>query len=470
MSVRSSLLGNIGIIVVLNLLTKPIWVVTENLVQNALGHTVWGGYGAILGFTLIVGALAELGVNQYCTKTLSHQPEKYERLFPYFWGIKLVTGLLYFTLLLGLGWALGYTQQIGLLLGIGFAQWIIGLVAFFRALMQARHDFKLDALAGVLDKTLLLLPVLFLLAVGISIHSFIAAVLGTSLFSLVLFGGWALRRYGWVRPRLSLPQLRSILGRSSHFALIFLLFMSLERLNLVLVERWAGEEANGLYQGAYRFFSMFQMYLWTVLPIFYAKFARNHLDAAPEQQRLFNTGQGVVAVPMLWIFLVLWHDNVFLFGLFKNSSPEQIGLMAETLRVMSLALLFNSVFNIYSTYLTASGRERYVNLLLILAILVDVVVLRSYVGELGPVAGAYGLVAAFAVLSVGFVYSLWRTTVLRPPLLLLLKLLLVLALGQGVFMLGNALDFSWVLVSLAAGLVMLGLSLALRVIELRLRT
>lgn len=463
-----SLVGNLGLIVALNLLTKPLWVILENLVQDRIGHDTWGYYGAILSFCLIIGALTELGVNQYCTKTLGAQPERHAELFPTLWGIKLLSGLAYLLLLLGGGWLMGYLADWPLLLAVGAAQWIIGLVSFYRALMQAHHHFRLDTLAGVADKTLLMLPVGTLLVTGIWLMGYVWAVLGTSLVTLLVFGGIALRRYGWQAPSFGLPQMRTILRSTLPFAPIFILFLILEKVNPILLEKAVGKAETGLYQAAFRYFSVFQMYLWTVLPIFYAKFARSHIQAPAERQRLFSAGQGIVALPMLWVCLVLWFygDHLFLL-FFRHSTPAQLAEMTASLRWLALALLFNSVFNIYSTYLTATGGERYVNFWVALAIVANVATLWLLAPHWGQQAGALSLTVGFGVMSLGFVGSYVATTGLRVPLGLLLRLLLVLALGYGLLWLMAPLH--WMLSSTLAGVGILAAGLALKTLDLKMK-
>ena len=41
----------------------------------------------------------------------------------------------------------------------------------------------------------------------------------------------------------------------------------------VMLERMAGDVPTGLYAAAYRWLDAFSMYLWIVLPMFFARFA-----------------------------------------------------------------------------------------------------------------------------------------------------------------------------------------------------
>ncbi|MBX3101178.1 MAG: oligosaccharide flippase family protein [Bacteroidetes bacterium] len=466
-----NLIRNIGLIVVLNLLTKPLWVVVENLVQNALGHATWGAYTAINVLALILGAVTELGINQYSTKTLAAHPERYAELFPRILAIKLGSGLVFMGLLLGAGSLMGYGGvQTGTLLLVGGIQFTIGLTAFWRALMQARQNFRLDTLAGVTDKTIITLPVLVLLHTGISLHSYLWTVLATSVLTLLVFGGIAARRYGIFWPSFRPQPLGGVLQRSMPFALIFLLFLVQERLSALLLERWDGPESAGLFQGAYRFFAMFQMYLWTVLPIFYAKFAQGYLKPTEEQLRLFRAGQGIVAVPMIAVCGFLFFYAEHLFFLFSHSTPAELAQMTACLRILSIALLLNALFNIYSTYLTATGKESYVNLLLILAIPFSTLVTWLFVARLGPQAGAWGILAAFAVLCKGYVYFTYRHTSLPVAWGTLARLLATCLVSGAGYWACTQLGIHWLLAGILVSGLVLGTGFLLKLFDFKLHS
>jgi hypothetical protein len=65
----------------------------------------------------------------------------------------------------------------------------------------------------------------------------------------------------------------TLLRRLMPYTLLVLVSGLNERINQVLIERLSGPYENGLYLGAYRWFGASLMYLWIVLPIFYARFA-----------------------------------------------------------------------------------------------------------------------------------------------------------------------------------------------------
>jgi O-antigen/teichoic acid export membrane protein len=417
----------------------------------------------------MLGALTELGVNQYATKTLASHPERYRSLFPALLGLKLLATVVYMVLLLALGYAMGYAPaHLSTLIIVGAVQALVGFMAFWRALMQAHQHFRLDTLAGVTDRTVGALPVLALLHWGITLHSYVLSLLAMATLTLLVFGGIAAKRYGLLRPTFRPAALRPVLARSAPFALIFLLFLVQERLGTLLLERWDSPKSAGLFQGAYRFFAMLQMYLWTVLPIFYAKFAQGYLHPVADRARLFRAGMGVVAVPMMAVCGFLYFYAPQLFFLFSDSTPTEIARMSDCLRVLALALALNAIFNIYSTYLTATGKERYVNALLLIAIPLSAAITWMLVGTQGPLAAAWGILGAFALLSLGYVVALARTTDMPIAAGMLLRIAVVATVTAGCFWACHHGGLHWFWAGLLGTAVALAAGWALRMFDLKL--
>ena len=94
--------------VVLNLLVKPIWVLTEMEVQDSIGHEAWGMYAAALSLGFIFLTLADLGVNYYATKSLAADAGQLQREFPHLMGLKLSLLLIYPPIMYGVGLLIGY--------------------------------------------------------------------------------------------------------------------------------------------------------------------------------------------------------------------------------------------------------------------------------------------------------------------------------------------------------------------------
>ncbi len=387
----------------LNLLVKPIWVLTEMEVQDVVGHQAWGMYAAAMSFGFLFLTLADLGINYYATKSLAAAPEQLRAQFPQLISVKLVLLLVYPLLMYGAGWSLGYeAQQLYLLVLLSLVQAGAQLMEFFRANFRALQRFGWDALLSITDRLLLLGLVLGLLATGLSIEQFVYARLLAIGLSVVLFYALLTRLHGWLRPRFSWRLVRQLVRGSLPFAAMTMLYSIHDKVDQVMLERMAGDVPTGLYAAAYRWLDALSMYLWMVLPMFFARFAHHQRDGA-EQQKLLKLGQLITGLPLTFVCVAGWFGAEELFFLYDQSTAAaELAVMTACLRALFVALLINGHLAVFSTLLTSTGHERFVNRLIGLSIALNVLLNALLIPAHGAVACAWATVASFALSGVGY--------------------------------------------------------------------
>jgi O-antigen/teichoic acid export membrane protein len=420
----------LGKIIALNLLAKPLWLLAENWVQDKVGHASYGKFAALFNFSLLLAALVEGGLAQHLAR--SFRPQATDSLAQKILGLRLLLNAFALLAAPALGYLLGYSEkELVLLLLLGVFHFLQSIISFLRALLQALQRFGKDAYASIGDKVLLLLGLPILVFAGLTVYSFALGLTLSAGCVLVLLG-WELRAY-WFPPILpNLKTAREVLSKSWGLALMALLFSALERLNFILLERTSGSVENSLYAGAYRWYSAVSMYLWTVLPPFYARFAK-----APQDQALFNSAQIIVSLPIMGVCAFLFWYTPYVFFLFQESNAQEIEGMTLTLKGLTLGLLANGVFNVYSTHLSACNREKYVNFLLLPAVCLNALFTLGAAQAYGAFAGALGLTVSLLFLSGGYVYFFTQKSGLKPPWGIILRLLtaffsLFIGLGLGV--------------------------------------
>lgn len=427
---------------------KPAWLLMEMQVQDAIGHEAWGLYSALLslGFLLIV--LADLGISPYFTRALATDPEGAERDFPGWLGLKIFLLMAYPLLLAAAGWLLGYRGAAGgLLILVAAIHGGAQMGQLFRAWLQGKHLFQLDSLLSVLDRVLLLGAVAWLLAYGIEAESFAWARIFTLWLTAAAMYLIIVRRRGPLVPQAAPAQQSAMLRRSLPFALMVILYALHDKIDQVMLERMAGSLPNGLYAGAYRWLDAFSMYLWTVLPLFFPRFAARGSDPAA-QAALLRPGQVITALPMLFAGAFVWSYGGSLLFLYRQSSAEELAIMVECLRALFVAAALNGVFAIFSTVLTASGHERAVNRIIAGSIAANILLNALLIPHFGAAGAAWATVASYALLDLAYAGYLffrlrwpvpWRQT----------GLLLLLGLAIGLIMSGlKALDLpAWAAVA-----------------------
>lgn len=466
-----NLFENISLAVILNLLIKSAWILVNNVVQDELGHEAFGTFMALYSLGFLFLALADMGINQYTTKTLASQPDLLKKLFPTLFSLKLTFSSVYPFFMVGVGFLLGYDQtQVFYLFLLCLLHGTVQMNFFFRANFQAFQKFRLDAFASILDRSILLAIVIILLQTEISLESYILANLLSVAVSMIILYVLLLRLVGFIAPAWKGRSARELLKGSLPFAVITVLYSVNDKVDQVMLERLLGPQEGphetGLYAGAYRWVDAFMMYLWTVLPIFFAKFA-HHIGDQKRLAKLLAFGQPIAALPMIFAggFVMLYGDK--LLWLFKNSSPEELATMAVCLKVLFIAVVVNGFFAIYSTLLTSTNHERFVSWMIFVSILMNITLNFIFIPRYGAIASAWTTLGSFSFLSLSYLYYIQFRLPIRIPYLQLFRLLAIAALFGGAFYALSLTALPWYLATAAAGLVLAGLAFGFRTIDLR---
>lgn len=436
----------------------------EMEIQDQVGHDAWGLYAALLSLGYLLLTFADLGINQYSTKTLANSPNLLKTYFPVLFSAKLFLTLLYPFIMLGIGWALGYRQEaLYLLFLLCLIQGGNQLAQFFRANFQALQQFKIDAWLSVAERIVLIALTLGLFWMGITLKGFVIARLLAVVFTIILFYLLLARNHGVFKPRWELGRIKEVVGLSMSFALMTILYSVHDKIDQVMVERLAGRVENGLYGGAYRWLEAFSMYLWIVLPIFFARFAY-YLDNLKEQEKLLHFGQKITAIPLIFVSVFVFFFGEKLLFLFDESTPEQIQVMTTCLSILFLAVFFNSIFSIFSTLLTSTGHEKQVNVIIIVGIALNIIGNAVFIPKYGAIASAWTTFATYLGMDIVYTIYLQVRVNIALPYLQMAKLFVLGGLTAGVFYGLTFLPLPWWAVTALAGIVYASLVFVLRLI------
>ena len=450
----------------LNLLVKPIGIVVENLVQDKIGHEAFGLFSALFSLATIGAVLSDLGISQLATKKIAADKSYFEAYFPTVFPVKILLAVLFPVLILALGFVLGYdAHALFLLFFIAFTFGISQFILFFRATLQGNQNFNVDAVGSVADKFLLVFFVLALLPIGLSLENFVyARTLATGLAFIALYF-LVTRLYGRLRIKLNRAHLKELLRESLPFALITLVYGINERVDIVMLERLSSAKEAGLYAGPYRWVDALMMYLWTILPIFFAKFALTIQDKK-EQEKLLHFGQVVVSLPIIFICVFSFFYGELFFFQFSNSTPQEIAAMVRNLQILFLNVLVHGFFAIYSTLLTSSNFEKPVSKLVAASIVLNLTLNFIFIPEFGSLAAAWNTLFCAVFVSVGYFIMVGRKVKIKLPYALLLKLVLLAVLLGGLFFGLTQRSGSWWLNTIVAGAGFLVLVFMLQIISL----
>jgi O-antigen/teichoic acid export membrane protein len=367
--------------------------------------------------------------------------------------------------MVGVGAMLGYSSaDLFYLLIICYSHSIAQLIAFFRAGFQSFQQFRIDAFASILDRLILIGIVAVLLSRNISLDSFVFAAFISLAISMVVLYVVLVKKVFPLVPGKADGSWAAMLKLSLPFAVLTILYSVNDKIDQVMLERIYSRHEAGLYGAAYRWIDTIMMYLWTVLPIFFARFAF-FIHSKKEQEKLLRFGQGIAAIPMIFcgIFALMYGEK--LLWQFKASTPAEIETMAYCLRILFIAVMVNGVFAIYSTLLTSTGHERFVGWAIFGSISLNITLNAILIPQFGARACAWDTVISFSSLSIAYIVYIFKNGEISIPWDKLLKIALAGLACAGIFFGLDRAGMEWYWVSCISGAALLGLSWVLKIIE-----
>jgi len=384
---RLRFLYNAGVVVLLNITIKPLWIFAiDRQVQNQAGPEAYGSYYALLNFSLLLGALLDAGMSNFNARRVAMQQGGQQFDVGSLLGLKTALFGLYIVLNLSFAWLSG-TALSWIFLLILMNQGVHFLNLFLRSYLSGLQQFKSEGFFGVLDK-LLMTAFAWPLLTG---NAYLSGTLMTDFVLIQSFAYittcvlllWRLQPHANLGWRFSTRQNLYWLRQSYPFALLGILMAGYTKLDAVLLSKLASEGhlAVGIYAAGYRLLDAASMVPVLVsgilLPQFASMIAKHQLDGAFVRTAALLLGgigslvAGVCHFQSEW--LMQW--------LYAHHTAEQ----TQVFRVLVYSFLPLSLNYVFGTLLTAGGRLRLLNGMAISALLLNiglnVVLIQAYGAE-----------------------------------------------------------------------------------------
>lgn len=419
--------------------------------QNDVDHTTWGSYAALNSLAIILAFLADPGVNQFLTKTIAESPELLRKVFPSLFVFKLILLPLYplavigFALLLGFK---GYDIYIAALLSCVYL--FIHFNGFLRANLQGNQLFNQDAWASNLDKFFLGIFILGLFALNfITLDNFVYARLISVAITFCALVIILIRKKVWVKPKYHKPHIKMFASMSIPYAWMTVLYSANERIDMVMLHSLYNSHETGVYNAAYRILDAAMMYLWIILPFFFAKLA--HFDSSDEDKdKLIKNGTAITALPLLFLSGFAFFFGKKMFFMFSNSTPEDIHSMQLYFVILSISLLIHGFFTIFSTYLTSNGHTRFVNSIIFWSIMLNISLNLFFIPLHGGLAAAVSTLISSAFLAISYLTYTKLYTNVQFPWGTWAKLLFIGLIYFSLLFAGNTLGYNWIFVTVVS--------------------
>ena len=399
-------LTNLGLLLFLNLLIKPVWIFGIDLtVQRIVGVGDYGFYFVILNFSFLFNIILDLGITNFNNRNIAQHNHLLNKHFSGILVLKLLLGLTYVVIAFIVALILRYNADQFRLLGwLAFNQFLLSFILYLRSNISGFMMFKTDSMLSVLDRLLMILFCGVLLwghvtASAFRIEWFVysqtaAYSITATLAFLIVVKKARFRKLTW-----NWPFFLMIIKQSLPFALLVLLMTFYNRLDPVMLESLlpsfskeqigifamvnhinphilgnlmaekTGNFQAGIYASGFRLLDAANMiaYLFGVLlvPIF---------------SKMIKKKQPIEHMLKLSFTLIITLAIIVGFGSFFYSY-EMMDLLYDThieastrvFRLLIPGFIAVSTTYIFGTLLTANGNLRQLNIIAFLGLVINLI-------------------------------------------------------------------------------------------------
>ncbi|HNX43420.1 MAG TPA: oligosaccharide flippase family protein [Bacteroidales bacterium] len=375
---RRKFLTNLGLLLFLNFLVKPFWILgIDRTVQNITGPEEYGFYASLLNFTFIFNILLDFGITNFNNRNIAQNSQLLNKHFSGIVSFKLLLGILFFVVTLGVGLIIGYKpRQMQFLMILGFNQFLTSFILYLRSNISGILHFKTDSVISVLDRLIMILICSVLLWGRVTdqpfrIEWFVYAQTIAYLITAVIAFGIVVRKSAFKKLQLSIPFARMIIKQSFPYAVLVLLMASYNRIDSVMLERLLpdnGDMQAGIYASAYRLLDAVNMiaYLFSVilLPMF-AKLIKEKLSV-----------EWLVKLSFTLLFtasiIVSAGSYFYSFELMDLLYVSHVTESSNIFRLLIIGFIPIATTYIFGTLLTANGSMKALNITAFLGMIINI--------------------------------------------------------------------------------------------------
>ncbi len=390
---QKKFLSNLVLIVVLNLLVKPFFILgIDAEVQNRVGEAVYGNYFSLLNFSFLLNILLDVGLTNYNAKNIAQHPHLVANHFGKILGLRFSLFFLYATFTLAAGWLIGYSsQEYYLLFWLMINQFLVAVVQFSRSNFAGLHLFKTDALISILDRFLLILICSALLWTNwfggeLKIEWFVYAQTFAYGLSAVISLILLYATIGRIKIKLKKAFSYSILKQSFPYALLILLMMMYSRIDAVMLERLLpnGDAAAGIYAQGFRLLDAVNMFALLfaglLLPIF-ARLLKDKIGLQSMTALAFRLLIGISLIVSMTCYF-------FQYELIELRYPGSTTEASSTFGFLILSFVPVAITYVFGTLLTANGSLKRLNQMALGGVVLNVVLNFILIRSQGVVGAA----------------------------------------------------------------------------------
>ncbi len=373
--VKKKFVTNLVLIILLNLLIKPLWIFgIDRNVQVLVGPGEFGLYITLFNLSLLLNIILDFGITNFNNRNISQNHQLLQKHFSSIVLLKFILAAAYGLAVFALALFLGYTsgRELNLLAFMALNQLLVSFTLYLRSNIAGMQMHTMNSVISVLDRALMILICGILLwghisGFQISIEWFVYAQTAAYLVTAAacfLIVAWKSR---FPKFRYDRKFFLVILKQSAPFALLTLLMSVYTRSDVIILEKLINPDAAGIYQNGFRIFdAAYQfalLFAVLLLPIF-SKMIKEKQDI----HELTLLSSLLLFIPMIALAV---GSQIYRTEIMSLMYDNNIGESAAFFGILMIAFLGMAGTIIYGTLLTANGSLRVLNITSAIALLIN---------------------------------------------------------------------------------------------------
>jgi len=402
-------LSNIILILVLNLIAKPLYVFGIDVqVQNIVGPESYGVYFALFNFCYLFQILLDPGLQNLNTQSVSADRSLFKSQFPQILFVKSILAIAFFLLIMALVYILDYPKTYyNYILLIIILQILISFLLFLRSNISSLGMYRQDVYLSAVDKILLVIGLGYIIWFSplkneLTITHFIAAqilsiLITIAIATIILFGKKVSFSFN-----ISWSQTKSLVKRALPFGLVFLLMTLYTRMDGVMLERLLDDNGleAGIYAAAFKLYDASNMigflFATLLLPMFSSLSKKTSQLSELSTQAL----QILMALVIPLVCLVFIYSKDIMYFLFTDATVYY----GQVLRILILAFFCVALSYIFGTLVTSTGQLKKMNMLFLFGIMLNWILNLILIPKYKALGAAYTTLGTQAVVIIGQIY------------------------------------------------------------------
>ncbi len=483
---QKKFLKNLGLLLFLNLLVKPFWILgVERQVQNVVGPEEYGLYFTIFNFSFLFYIFLDLGITNFNNRNIAQNNQLLSKHLAGIGTMKLLLGILYSVIIFTIGVIWGYRgRELYLLAWVGLNQFLLSLILYLRSNLSGLLLFKTDSFLSVLDRVLMILICGFLLwfnffSTSFTIEWFVYSQTAAYIITLLIALIAVLNKSGKLKFNWNLPFFILITKKSIPFALLVLLMSFYSRIDPVLLKKLLpspiGDEQAGVYAQAFRLLDAAQnfaiLFAVLLLPLF-----SKMLNLNQSIDKLIKLSASIIISGSLVIAITsqFYAENIMqlMYVPFEGETQAQFLVRINQSAVIFKLLIFSFVAvssnYIFGTLLTANNNLKQLNLIALGGLVINLSLNLILIPSFQAIGSAW---ASFITLSTASIIQLIVVTRIfkfniNYRLIISLLILVTGLYSLGVF-LNNYSFMRWEFSCILMIIIGIGLTVALKLLNIR---